>query len=270
MSQQPLATVDPATLKAHLAVTQHTPDSIAAKFQSVHGALLNGSARIREPNFGLIGTADLGLLFDLYDAAFFDNRLRQLLHALGSPLSFKLSRRLTRSAGTTTRFQARGLRPGQTVPAVRYEIAISTTLLYQTFSGVERTVRVSGLVCQDRTAALQRIFEHEVIHLLEMLVWDKSSCAAERFRELAWNIFGHTESRHDLVTGHEQALRQFAVRVGDRVAFDFEGRRYEGIVNRITRRATILVEDPRGALYGDGKHYAKFYVPLQALEKVGP
>jgi hypothetical protein len=259
---------DLTTLKARLAAIQHPPESIATKFQTIHSALLAGSPRIREPNFSLIAPADLALLFELYDAGFFETQLQQLLSAAGSPLSFKLSRRLTRTAGTTTRFQARGPRAGHPAAPVRYEIAISTTLLYQTFSDVERTVRVSGLVCQDRTEALQRIFEHEVVHLLEMLLWEKSSCAADRFRHLAWNIFGHTETRHDLVTGHEQALRRFDVRVGDRVAFVFEGKRYEGIVNRITRRATILVENPRGALYGDGKHYAKFYVPLATLEKI--
>jgi len=30
----------------------------------------------------------------------------------------------------------------------------------------------------------------------------------------------------------------------------------------------VLVEDSRGAPYCDGKHYAKFYVPVQMLEVV--
>src|SRR5262249_45372976 len=148
----------------------------------------------------------------------------------------------------------------------RYEIVISTTLLFQTFQDVERTVRVNGLVCHDRLEALQRIFEHELLHLVEMLAWGASSCAADRFKGLAWNIFAPTQSTHDLVTQHERARTRFAVRVGDRVEFEHEGTRQVGVINRITRRATVLVESPSGQPYSNGKRYLKFYVPLPMLK----
>jgi hypothetical protein len=106
-----------------------------------------------------------------------------------------------------------------------------------------------------------------LLHLLEMMAAGRSNCAAEPYRRAAWDLFAHSETRHDLVTQHERALTQFDVRVGDRVAFEFEGMRRVGVVNRITRRATILVEDPRGVLYKDGKKYLKFYVPLSMLQK---
>src|SRR5262249_49030769 len=150
---------------------------------------------------------------------------------------------------------------------VHYEITISTTLLYQSFADVDRPIRVSGLVCTNRVEALQRIFEHELLHLVELLVLGRSSCSAEPFRMLAGNLFGHTETNHELITQTERALVQYAIRVGDRVAFDFEGQTYTGVVNRITRRATILVENPAGQRYTDGKHYQKFYVPLTELRK---
>src|SRR5262249_51456206 len=161
-------------------------------------------------------------------------------------------------------------RPGQPAPEVRYEITLSTSLLYQTFKDVERTVRVNGLVCADRLEAAQRVFEHELIHLAEMLVWGRSSCAAEPFRALAWGGFGHTGTQHDLVTQQERARARFDVRVGDRVAFTFEGAPYTGVVNRITRRATVLVEDARGQAYSDGKRYLKFYIPLTMLRRASP
>jgi len=40
-----------------------------------------------------------------------------------------------------------------------------------------------------------------------------------------------------------------------------------GIVNRITRRATVLVENPGGRLFSNGKKYMKDYVPIHVLEK---
>ena len=36
------------------------------------------------------------------------------------------------------------------------------------------------------------------------------------------------------------------IAVGDHVSFELDGVRHAGRVNRITRRATVLVEDPRG------------------------
>jgi hypothetical protein len=43
-----------------------------------------------------------------------------------------------------------------------------------------------------------------------------------------------------------------------------------GRINRINSRATVLVESDQGTLYGDGKRYLKYYVPLALLRKVGP
>jgi hypothetical protein len=39
-------------------------------------------------------------------------------------------------------------------------------------------------------------------------------------------------------------------------------------VNRITRRATILVEDSRGERFSDGKRYLKYYVPIHQLRPI--
>ncbi len=239
---------------------------VAKRNQEIQQAVLHDSARIRETNFTVIAASDLHLLFDLYDAHFFEKRIQQALQSLGAPLRFDLSSRLTRSAGLTKRFMPRTAtqKPGA---GVRFEIASPTTLLFQTFQDVDRPVRVGGLVCRDRLEALQRIFEHELLHLAEMLAWGKSSCSAERFRMLAWNLFGHTETKHDLVTQHERARTQFALRIGDRVEFDLEGNRQVGVVNRITRRATVLVESAQGQQYSNGKRYLKFYVPLAMLKK---
>src|SRR3954468_8584293 len=93
------------------------PELIAEKSRAVYEAVLRESPRVRTGNFTTIAPADLALLFDLYDAHFFAGQFKRLLDAGHAPLSFKLSRRLTRSAGTTTGFRER--RPGG--PAVRYE-----------------------------------------------------------------------------------------------------------------------------------------------------
>jgi hypothetical protein len=45
----------------------------------------------------------------------------------------------------------------------------------------------------------------------------------------------------------------------------FEGRRLTGRVNRITKRATVLVEDSEGQKYSDGLRYKTYYVPIADL-----
>jgi hypothetical protein len=248
----------------------YPPERVHEKAAAIHAALLHESRRITEGNFTSIGGADLRRLFDLYDREFFDGGLARLLaERHQARLSFRLSRRMTRVGGTTASFPRR--QPdGRLLRGVYdYEITVSTTLLFQTFQDLQRTVKVNGLVCRDRLEALQRIFEHELIHLLEMLVWGKSSCSAANFKSLAGRLFAHPGVRHDLVTQHERAHAGYGICVGDRVEFEFEGQVYEGIVNRITRRATILVPDPSGAPYSDGQRYLKFYIPLAMLKKRG-
>jgi hypothetical protein len=257
----------PSALARPLLTLRYTPAEVAERARRIYDDLLRTSPRVRTGNFTAIASADLSLLFDRYDDDFFKRTLRQLLDAGGTPLTLQLSRRMTRAAGLTKRFSPRAGR-GVTTAATRYEIAISTTLLFQTFQDVQRPIRVSGLECRDRLEALQRIFEHELVHLVEMLLWGRSSCAGEGFRTLAGNYFAHTETRHDLVTQHERACTQFNLHVGDRVVFEHEGVRHEGLLNRITRRATVLVESPHGQPYRDGKRYQKFYVPLPLLSKV--
>ncbi len=60
-------------------------------------------------------------------------------------------------------------------------------------------------------------------------------------------------------------MAEFGVKVGDRVQFQHEGKKYRGFVNRITKRATVLVPTPMGELFSDGKRYLKYYVPIQNL-----
>jgi hypothetical protein len=198
----------------------------------------------------------------LYDQAFFEGRLVPLAKREG--LEFALSSRMTRNAGKTVTRYPRGYRRGSRRQR-KFEIVLSSSLLFQTFHDVHRPVEVTGIVCRNRLEAMQRITEHEIVHLLEMLVWDDSSCSRRRFQTIAQRFFGHTEHQHDLITQKERAVRKFRVRVGSRVSFLHEGRRLTGRVNRITRRATVLVPDRRGEPFSDGQRYRRYYVPLERL-----
>jgi len=107
-----------------------------------------------------------------------------------------------------------------------------------------------------------------MVHLIEMLLWDKSSCAQARFHSISLRFFAHTENQHNLITPQERAIVKFGIKPGMTVQFRLDGEEHQGIVNRINKRATVLVEDGQGERYSNGKHYRKFYVPFQFLEAV--
>lgn len=216
-------------------------------------------------NFTSSSASDLQNMAELYDQHFFGGNCLPLARHFG--LHFRWSNRMTSNGGKTVRTS--NVDRATKSPKIHYEIVLSAPLLFQTFSDLRRPIRVTGVLCNNRLQAMQRIMEHELVHLVELLVWDQSCCAAPRFQGIAHRLFGHTEHKHDLITQRERAERKFNVRVGTRVCFQFEGRLHVGTVNRITRRATILVPDPAGQLYNDGQHYKKYYVPLSSLAPAG-
>lgn len=240
--------------------------SLAARQDAAHSVyqhMLTNSRLCKNGNFKEICNSDLGLLFHVTDEQYFDGHVGRLCEQKASrPLSFRLSTRMTTSGGMTT-MQTLKQRHSR---SVEFEIAIATTPLFATFQD-ETTALVSGLACKDRLEALQRIMEHEMVHLIEMLIWNDSNRSANPFKTIVNRFFGHTESNHQLMTPRDIARKRLGISPGDAVTFKIEGRQLKGHVNRITKRATILVADPRGKLYDDGQKYHKYYVPLQNLKR---
>lgn len=252
------------TLLRQLRRPQPPLDEVREQTREIRDIVLAESRSIRNANFSSLHSSDLEMLFELYDEMFFDCHLGPAARANNTPLTFRVSKRMTRVGGTTTRYR----HYEKYGPKWSYEIAISSTLLFSTFYDVSRPIDVTGIECHNRMEALQRIFEHELIHLTEMVAFGDSSCSKPQFHRLAFQFFTHTEATHQLITPGERAATKFGIRPGDLVRFEIDGSRYEGFVNRITKRATVLVEDPSSPLYSDGKRYAKFYVPISLLEPV--
>jgi len=241
------------------------PEVITAKTTAIHAAMLRESPHFKTPNFEVIRTKDVRLLFNLCDQHFFGDWLgKTVKEKTGNPLGFRLSSTMTRAGGKTLLY--RRMVDGKYQQ--HYEIAIGSSLLFNTFGDIQRPVEVCGVLCADRLQAMQRIMEHEIIHLTELLVWANSSCKADRFKTLVGQIFGHPGTMHNLVTTREVAAVQHAIKVGGAVAFEFEGQKHVGVVNRIHHRATVLVESEDGKPYSDGHRYEKFYIPLEMLRAV--
>ena len=255
---------DPALLSklaGEVARREFTSDQIAAYQREIHQQTLQLSRSIDQPNFTRLGREDLMRMIHMYDDCFFGGKIIPTAKAEG--LSFGLSSRMTRVAGKLVTHYPDGNHQGRR----QFELVLSSTLLFQTFEDVDRTVEVTGRPCRDRLEAMQRVAEHELVHLVEMLIWNDGNCSEPRFQSIAYRYFRHTDYRHDLITQRERALLKFNIRVGDFVHFRHRGQILLGRVNRITRRATVLVESPQGERFSDGGQYLRFYVPLEQLTK---
>ena len=230
---------------------------ISTRSRLIHTSMTTLPGGVDGGDFAGIGGDSLEMLLRLYDEQFFSHKLTA---ALGDRLTLRFSRRLTSSSGQTRYNRKTGA----------LTISISLPLLFQTFHDVEREVIVSGIPCGDRLEALMRTFEHELIHVLEFAAFGRSSCRQARFRRMSANIFGHRGVTHGMVTNRERVAKVLGLRAGDRVTFLFQGVRLDGIINRITKRATVLVADPQGA-FADrrGVRYKKYYVPVQLLQRQG-
>lgn len=256
---------DPAALTGlAIWIRQHQPsrEKIHAEQARIHTEMLRLSRAIDRPNFDRVGRDDLVRLIHLMDEAFFESRVLPIAKAEG--LDFKFSSRMTSAAGKLVTHYPNG---HKNAPR-KFELILSSTLLFQTFEDVSRPVTVTGRKCRDRLEAMQRVAEHEMTHLIEMLIWNTGNCSQPRFQGIANAFFAHTDYQHDLITQRERAAAKFNIRVGDTVHFDSNGTRVVGRVNRITRRATVLVTDPKGEQFSDGGRYTRWYVPLEQLRPV--
>jgi hypothetical protein len=255
---------DPAVLEliAREVADQTFSDAQIVSWQrEIHRQTLSLSRSIDRPNFTKVGRDDVARMIRMYDDRFFGGKIIPAASAEG--LTFGLSSRMTRVAGKLVTHYPEGHHHGRR----KFELVLSSTLLFQTFEDVDRPVEVTGRPCQDRLEAMQRVAEHELVHLVEMLIWNDGSCSQARFQSIAQRYFGHTDYQHDLITQRERAARKFNIRVGDRVRFSHDGRYLFGRVNRITRRATVLVPNGKGERFTDGQRYLRFYVPLEQLTK---
>jgi hypothetical protein len=244
-----------------LAATR-TAGEIDALRWHVRKATLAEAPLIREPDFSRLSARDLAVMFNWYDDLFFGSTISLELDMDARDLTFRASTRATTRGGALRTWKAR--ETADDYHPERYELSVSTNLLLASFGRKGRAITVVGRECADRLDGLQRIMEHEIIHLVEQIRWRETKCARPRFQEMARRLFGHTSHKHGLVTVREHASK-LGLWPGSRVAFEFRGVRHEGILSRVTRRATVLVPDPNGRMMSDGNAYQQFYVPLERL-----
>lgn len=240
---------------------KYTPEQIIQKRLQVADMFLHGSSP-GSKDIKKISSSDLSLLMTAYDEVFFHNWFQKYFKG---QLRFSLSRRMTRNAGKTICSREKGVSsPEQLNIEVRIGIDFLTN--YGFIAGANL---VGGIATSSSLEALQIIFEHELIHVIEFVKFQSSSCKRNRFKTMAFNLFGHTESCHRLATNQQIASQKMGLVIGSMVSFPFEGKTLEGRLYRINKRATVMVRDKKGHFADrQGLRYSKYYVPLKALKEL--
>lgn len=198
-----------------------------------------------------IAQESLDLMLSLYDSLFFGNCLRKL------SVRVTLSSRLTSAAGKFLFVRGAFGRIKQA------EIRMSSDFLLRLDQG---PFELNGLCVATPQEAFLLVFEHELCHALETLLYGQTSHSS-RFLSLANGLFGHTATRHKLPTRRAEAAQQ-GLLVGMTVSFCYGGKTLTGVVTYIGKMATVMVADSRGE-YRDrrGRKYAKYRVALERLTK---
>ena len=244
----------------NLLYIKHNKEEIARKRNEISKILKSNSTSFNSNSIKTMSTADLDLLFRLYDKMFSANWFAEVFKG---KIKFSLSRRMTRSAGFT-------LCP-KNISKINQEdliieIRIGVDFFFQ-YDLVEGNKAVCGIKTSNGLEALQIVFEHELCHVIEYISFYNSNCSGDRFKEIANNIFAHTESYHKLPTNREIAKHKFGLSIGDTVSFSFEGKNLTGIVYNINKRATVMVKSKDGQFVDEqGKRHNKYYVPLVHLK----
>jgi len=239
---------------------KYSTDVIREKRKEITEILMSKSARVKDGVIRSLSTEELSQLFCLYDRIFFMDWFKENFKGR---LKFSLSRRMTKSAGLTIcPKNPEKIKPEDLTLEIR--IGVDFFLQYETIQGSKS---VGGIEAGNSLEALQLVFEHELCHVIEFINYKKSNCKGKRFKKLAENLFGHTESCHRLPTQRQIARQKLGLNIGDMVSFEFKGKRMTGILYNINKRATIMVKNSKGAFIDNrGNRYSKYYIPLNLLQ----
>ncbi|MEG1255635.1 hypothetical protein [Clostridium sp.] len=205
-------------------------------------------------NLSNITIENIDMLVKLYDYYIFHGHLS---NSLDNNIKISLSSRMTSSGGKTIFTK--------TYKETNYEIRVSRKIL-EIFIEDDQSKVICGIEGNDVIDALMLILEHELCHVLEFSSYGNSNCKRQRFKDMAYNIFGHKSSYHEILKNPSNTNKEICFRKGQVVNFIYKGKCIEGIIANINKRATIMVKDIEGN-YKDsnGISYVKWYIPLCML-----
>lgn len=232
---------------------------INEKRKAISDIIIKKSNNIKSSAISSMSAEDIKLIFDQYNQIFFGDWFDK---EFKGKLKFSISRRMTKSAGKTIYKKNRGIIEQEDM---LLEIRIGVDF-FSNYNVIDGDKYVCGMKTRNSLEALQFVLEHELCHVIEFIYFKDSNCKKDRFKRIASNLFGHTESYHELPTNLEIAREKLGLNVGDTVSFIYKNEKNRGLLYRVNKRAVVMVKDKKGRFVDNkGVRYAKYYVPLQRL-----
>ena len=131
------------------------------KKKQVYNYLLR---EVGNPNFDKLTSNIVKKTFKVIDKVYFNNNISKRINDTGSKLTFKVSGKLTSTAGRCD--YKYYLNEYNEFEYGNFEIKISKPIIQRIFTNEENSLKINGLHCYNRLECYINLYEHEIIHLL--------------------------------------------------------------------------------------------------------
>jgi hypothetical protein len=188
--------------------------------------------------------------FKLLDKVYFKNNISKFIRDTDSTITFNASSKLKKTAGFC-KWNTYIDKYGDFDFGI-YEIQISKPIIDNLFTDKKiNSLKINGLNCFDRLECYINLFQHEITHLLINIFCSNEGQGMGghtiMFKNIVYNLFGHTEYKHMLLSGdslklEEEELYNYTnMEIGDKVVTKpINGKKYKGVVTKLTKKFFYL------------------------------
>lgn len=206
--------------------------------------------------------------FMILDKVYFNYEISKFIKKTISRITFKATSKLSKTAGFC-KYRYFLNKYGDIDYGI-YEIQISKKIIDSLFSDKKiNTLKINGLNCSDRLECYINLYQHEIIHLLISIFCTKDGLGmgghTRMFKELVYNLFGHTEYKHLLLDGDSLKMEEkvkfnkLNIEIGDIIeSKEIKGEIWLGEVievNKKTVRIIFLNTKNKGRIFNLYYHY---------------
>lgn len=205
------------------------------------------------PNFHKLTDKHVKETFNIIDEVYFDNFISKYMKQNNINLGLKSSHKLTCTAG-----QCKWITEHHT-GKTNYSLVISAAIIEKVFSKNEKSLKINGLHCLDRLECYISIFEHEITHLLIQLFCPEEGVGTgghtKTFRHIVNNMYGHTEYKHDLLSGDavtvENNIKYFKdnIEIGDTIVAQYKDKTFTGEVLKLGGKSVTIHDNVSNKRY---------------------
>jgi len=142
--------------------------------------------------------------FKIFDKIYFENSISDNLKKINAKIYFKVNNRLYSTAGRCEYYHLND--------KWEFGIVISSKIINNLFISNEKSLKINGKKCYSKIDCYISLFQHELIHLIIYIYCiskgKKLGGHTSTFKKLAFNIFGHKEYKHNLLSGDADELEK--------------------------------------------------------------